>query len=103
MRCTQSRDLPFGVSASEEIEAVVMEASESTSLSEKMTWMVNKTGNVVKVCKSANHPVEGSGSALPGMIPQSTKWGITYNTHAEIERRGWRQSLGAPAFAFQEM
>lgn len=57
IRCTQSRDLPFGVSVSEEIEALVIEAGESPSPSEKITWMGNKTGNVVKVCKSANHPV----------------------------------------------
>ena len=57
IRCTQSRDLPFEVSVSEEIEARVMEAEESPSPSEKTTWMGNKTGNVVKVCKSANHPL----------------------------------------------
>lgn len=63
IRCTQSRDLPFEVSVSEEIEALVIEAGESPSLSEKTTWMGNKTGNVVKVCKSANHPVGRSGAS----------------------------------------
>lgn len=61
IRCTQSRDLPFGVSVREEIEARVMEAGDSPSPSEKTTWMGNKMGKVVKVCKSANHPVEDQG------------------------------------------
>lgn len=60
-RWTQSRDLPFGVFVSEEIEARVMDAGEFPSPSEKTTWMGNRTGNVVKVCKSANHPVGRSG------------------------------------------
>jgi hypothetical protein len=59
-RWTQSRDLPFAVSVNEEIEALVIEAGESPSASEKITCMVNRTGNVVKVCNNANHPVERS-------------------------------------------
>ena len=55
MRCTQRRDLPFGVSVREEIEALVMEAGES--FLEKIKWMENRIGNVVKVCKRVNHPV----------------------------------------------
>ena len=57
IRCTQNRDLPFGVSVREEIEARFMEVGESPSPSEKTIWMGNKTGKVVKVCNSANHPV----------------------------------------------
>lgn len=59
MRCTQRRDLPFGVSVKEEIEALVMEAGES--FSEKTTWMGNRIGNVVKVCKRVNHPLGDQG------------------------------------------
>jgi len=54
MRCIQRRDLPFAVFVNEEIEALVMEAGESPL--EKTMWMGNRIGNVVKVCKSANHP-----------------------------------------------
>ena len=60
MRWTQSRDLPLVVSVNEEIEALVIEAGESPSPSEKITCMENRTGNVVKVCNSANHPVRRS-------------------------------------------
>ena len=58
MRCIQRRDLPFAVFVNEEIEALVMEAGESSI--EKTTWVGNRTGNVVRVCKSANHPVRRS-------------------------------------------
>ena len=55
MRCIHRRDLPFAVFVNEEIEALVMEAGESSS--EKTRWIGSRSGNVVRACKSANHPV----------------------------------------------
>ena len=83
MRCIQRRDLPFEVFVNEEIEALVMEAGESPL--EKTTWMGNRTGNVVKVCKSANHPVGRSRIS----VSQGSNCGVgmTYSTRAEIEHR----------------
>ena len=98
MRCTQRRDLPFGVSVSEEIEALVMEAGESAS--EKTTWMGNRMGNVVKVCKRANHPVERSG--ISATKNATIELHMTHSILEGIERRGWRQSPSALAFSLPE-
>ena len=83
MRWTQRRDLPFGVSVREEIEALVMEAGESPS--EKTTWMENRTGNVVKVCNRVNHPV--GRSRISAAMNATMEWNMTYNTLGGIERR----------------